>query len=429
MVLSDLKIKEEIRKGNIKISEFDESRLNPNSYNLRLDNKLKVYEDEVLDMKGENKARDIIIPEEGYILLPGRVYIASTVEYTETLGDLVPVLEGRSSIGRLGIFTHVTAGWGDTGFKGKWTLEIVVAQPVKIYAGIDICQIVYHRVDGKVGQPYNGKYQNQQGAETSRLYKDFHNKEIDNGFNFSNGDGHLRPGRSDFAQYKPEQLDVCESKQKYHPDCVAAQNPFMSIECAESRNNPFFNNQLEYSIRNLTNYILLTNNNRAREELYTLLSQYDPRLLVSGPIESEDIEKFVNTFVKLMQEKGVYNSHVSILEVIRTVFTIYSFETEPMCENETPVKKDNTTTYKSRVIVLITNNWIFDKESLSNVLEQIEVLIKYIFEEEYSLPEEDSLWKMIYDYFGYNNIYELIKTSANSSIASNRLIARIRAEI
>ena len=130
-----------------------------------------------------------------------------------------------------------------------------------------------------------------------------------------------------------------------------------------------------------------------------------------------------------MQEKGVYNSHVSILEVIRTVFTIYSFETEPMCENETPVKKDNTTTYKSRVIVLITNNWIFGKESLSNVLEQIEMLIKYIFEEEYSLPEEDSLWKMIYDYFGYNNIYELIKTSANSSIASNRLMARIRAEI
>lgn len=176
MVLSDSKIKEEIKKGNIVISDFDESRLNPNSYNLRLGNELKIYNEYVLDMKGKNETETIIIPEDGYLLTPGKVYIASTEEYTETLGDIVPVLEGRSSIGRLGIFTHVTAGWGDTGFKGKWTLEIVVTQPVEIYAGVEICQIVFHRVEGKVEHPYNGKYQNQKGAEPSKLYNDFMSK-------------------------------------------------------------------------------------------------------------------------------------------------------------------------------------------------------------------------------------------------------------
>ena len=127
-------------------------------------------------MKGINKTETILIPEEGYLLEPGKVYIASTEEYTETLGDLVPVLEGRSSIGRLGIFTHVTAGWGDTGFKGKWTLEIVVTQPVKVYPEVEICQIVFHRVEGKVEHPYHGKYQNQKGAEPSKMFKDFMSK-------------------------------------------------------------------------------------------------------------------------------------------------------------------------------------------------------------------------------------------------------------
>ena len=176
MVLSDSKIKEEIKKGNIVISDFDESRLNPNSYNLKLGNELKIYTNHTLDMKGINKTETILIPEEGYLLEPGKVYIASTEEYTETLGDLVPVLEGRSSIGRLGIFTHVTAGWGDTGFKGKWTLEIVVTQPVKVYPEVEICQIVFHRVEGKVEHPYHGKYQNQKGAEPSKMFKDFMSK-------------------------------------------------------------------------------------------------------------------------------------------------------------------------------------------------------------------------------------------------------------
>ena len=176
MVLSDSKIKEEIKKGNIVISDFDESRLNPNSYNLRLDKVIKIYENRVLDMKGENKATKIEIPEEGYVLQPGYVYIASTIEHTETTGSLVPVLEGRSSIGRLGIFTHVTAGWGDTGFKGRWTLEIVVTQPVKVYPEVEICQIVFHRVEGKVEHPYHGKYQNQKGAEPSKMFKDFMSK-------------------------------------------------------------------------------------------------------------------------------------------------------------------------------------------------------------------------------------------------------------
>ena len=110
MILSGLEIKRQAAEGNIKIEPFDDKLLNPNSYNLRLHNELLIYEDEVLDMKKPLSTKTIVIPEDGLVLEPGRLYLGRTVEKTAT-NRFVPMLEGRSSVGRLGLYIHVTAGF------------------------------------------------------------------------------------------------------------------------------------------------------------------------------------------------------------------------------------------------------------------------------------------------------------------------------
>jgi len=157
---------------DIKIEPYEEKLLNPNSYNLRLFNELVVYTNMPLDMKKPNPSEKIIIPEEGYLLKPGILYLGRTLEYTET-HNLVPMLEGRSSIGRLGMYVHVTAGFGDVGFKGFWTLEISVIHPLIIYPNVQICQIFYHTVEGEITEYKSGKYQENKGIQASLLYKDF----------------------------------------------------------------------------------------------------------------------------------------------------------------------------------------------------------------------------------------------------------------
>lgn len=161
------------RQGkDIVIEPFDPSRINPNSYNLSLHQDLLVYDRAELDMKHENTASPLQIPEEGLLLQTGKLYLGRTVEYTETQG-LVPMLEGRSSIGRLGLFVHITAGFGDVGFKGFWTLEMFCVQPIRIYAGVQICQIFYHSIEGSYSTYSSGKYQNNTGVQPSLLFKDF----------------------------------------------------------------------------------------------------------------------------------------------------------------------------------------------------------------------------------------------------------------
>lgn len=232
-MLSGLEIKKQIKEGNIIISDFDDKRLNPNSYNIRLGNILKVYKkstassdelkteifkrmepyhqevqqitldmqgenaldekasedrkkrideltkiqeqisnevlrDYSLDPKKENETVDIIIPEEGYILMPGTLYLGETVEYTETNG-FVPKIDGRSTTGRLGIVVHLTAGFGDNGFKGKWTLEITVTHPVIVYPNMEIGQLYFEELQGDTSMKYNGKYQNQQGVQAAKI--------------------------------------------------------------------------------------------------------------------------------------------------------------------------------------------------------------------------------------------------------------------
>ena len=165
----------EIRKrlgSSIMIDPFHDHQLNPNSYNLRLHNELMVYEEYVLDMKKENKARSLVIPSEGLQLEANKLYLGRTVEYTQTYG-CVPMLEGRSSIGRLGLFVHITAGFGDVGFSGFWTLEMYCVQPVRIYAGVEIAQIFYHAIEGDYTHYVSDKYQNNHDIQPSMLYKDF----------------------------------------------------------------------------------------------------------------------------------------------------------------------------------------------------------------------------------------------------------------
>lgn len=171
MILSGKEILKHIGKEII-IEPFDEKRINPNSYNLSLANELLVYDNEVLDMKKNNKAHRIIIPENGLLLEPNRLYLGRTNEYTATDG-YVPMLEGRSSTGRLGLFIHVTAGFGDVGFQGYWTLEIFCVQPIRIYPNVEICQIYYHDIDGEYTRYTSGKYQNNVGIQPSLLYQEF----------------------------------------------------------------------------------------------------------------------------------------------------------------------------------------------------------------------------------------------------------------
>ncbi|GIX42303.1 MAG: dCTP deaminase [Leptospiraceae bacterium] len=175
MILSGLEIKKRLGKDII-IEPFEEKYLNPNSYNLRLHNELLVYKNPILDMKIPNETETIIIPEEGLILEPNRLYLGRTLEYTET-HNLVPMLEGRSSIGRLGIFIHVTAGFGDVGFCGYWTLEIFAIQKVKIYPYVPVCQIFYHTIEGEFEEYKSGKYQKNKGIQPSLLYKEFQKSE------------------------------------------------------------------------------------------------------------------------------------------------------------------------------------------------------------------------------------------------------------
>ncbi|MCL4155626.1 UNVERIFIED_CONTAM: hypothetical protein GTU68_006921 [Idotea baltica] len=170
MILSGSEIKN--RMGDdIKIEPYTPDNINPNSYNLTLHEDVMTYEEVVLDMKKNNRTRRMKIPESGMVLEPNRLYLGRTVEHTET-HNLVPMIEGRSSIGRLGLFVHVTAGFGDVGFTGFWTLEMFAVQPIKIYPGTEICQIFYHKLEGDIQEYASGKYQNNKGIQPSLLYRE-----------------------------------------------------------------------------------------------------------------------------------------------------------------------------------------------------------------------------------------------------------------
>lgn len=156
MILSDLAILEGIQDGSIVIEPFDRKYLGSNSYDVHLGKYLAVYEDKILDAKKHNSITHFEIPEEGYVIQPGILYLGVTLEYTETHKH-VPFLEGKSSTGRLGIDIHATAGKGDVGFCNTWTLEISCVHPVRIYAGMPVGQLIYFPVVGEVENRYDTK--------------------------------------------------------------------------------------------------------------------------------------------------------------------------------------------------------------------------------------------------------------------------------
>lgn len=156
MILSDIRILEEIEKGTILVEPFDRECLGTNSYDVHLGKHLAIYKDKVLDAKKHNEIEHFVIPDEGFVLQPGELYLGVTLEYTETHAH-VPFLEGKSSTGRLGIDIHATAGKGDVGFCNTWTLEISVVRPVRVYAGMPIGQLIYFAVEGDIERSYSSK--------------------------------------------------------------------------------------------------------------------------------------------------------------------------------------------------------------------------------------------------------------------------------
>jgi dCTP deaminase len=188
MMLSGVGITEEIEKHRLMIDPFNPAAVNPNSYNMRLDKTLLVYkpaslwdrlkgwfrnDPPCLDMARPNTPDEIIsIPQTGYTLWPGWFYLGNTMEYTRTDPPWVPAIEGRSSIGRLGLSVHATAGFGDCGFMGTWTLELSVIRPLRIYAGVPICQISYVEASQPIVPYSSDKYQGQRSPRVSQLWKD-----------------------------------------------------------------------------------------------------------------------------------------------------------------------------------------------------------------------------------------------------------------
>lgn len=188
MILGDKAIREYLNQG-LGVIGWKEEHINPNSVDLTLNSKMSVYSNFSLDCRKKNEVRKIEITEEGFVLEPSIVYLVST---NETI-DLSPLeydngqrlkhkkhicarVEGKSSLARLGMFVHITAGWIDSGFKGSLVLELAVIQPLRIYPNMKICQIAFMvstEVETHYGEKEGSKYQNQVGAQESKMHENF----------------------------------------------------------------------------------------------------------------------------------------------------------------------------------------------------------------------------------------------------------------
>lgn len=171
MILTGNKILEEVQNKNIIISPFDEKQLNPNSYNFKMGDTVLTYVDKVLDPKKNHETVLHKIPPEGMILQPDVLYLSHTVEVMGS-EKYVPIIRGRSSIGRLGIFINITADLIDIGSINQWTLQLHVVQPVRVYPDLKIGQVTFWEVSGGI-KLYKGKYQGSRGPIPSKIHQDF----------------------------------------------------------------------------------------------------------------------------------------------------------------------------------------------------------------------------------------------------------------
>ena len=174
MILSDKTIQEMLAAGTLKIDPMAREQVQPASVDIRLGNTFSIVEDSpsgIIALDGEIRYRTIT--SESYVLLPNQFVLATTMEYFVLPDDVTAFVEGRSSLGRLGLFIQ-NAGWVDPGFQGEITLELYNANrcAIELKAGRRVGQLVFARMDGAALHPYRGKYQGQQGATGSRIFLD-----------------------------------------------------------------------------------------------------------------------------------------------------------------------------------------------------------------------------------------------------------------
>ena len=170
MILSDKTILEMMEEGTLKISPLEEGQVQPASVDIRLGNTFSIVKDSpsgIITLENEIKYKTITT--DTYILLPNQFVLATTMEYFDLPNDLTAFVEGRSSLGRMGLFIQ-NAGWVDPGFKGEITLELYNANrcAIELKAGRRVGQLVFAKMDSEALNPYNGKYQGQTGATGSR---------------------------------------------------------------------------------------------------------------------------------------------------------------------------------------------------------------------------------------------------------------------
>ncbi len=170
MILTGPEITAAARDGRVRITPFEEDQVNPNSYNVRLGRTLLTYSDPVIDAHHPNPTKTVEIGDGGLVLQPGELYLGHTVEEVGS-DTFVPLLFGRSSVGRLGLFVEITAPIGDIGFHGQWTLMLNPVLPLRVYPGMKIGQIMFFVSVGPVDL-YAGKYQSALGPQPSGYWRD-----------------------------------------------------------------------------------------------------------------------------------------------------------------------------------------------------------------------------------------------------------------
>lgn len=171
MILTGPEITAATHDGRVRIVPFVPDQVNPNSYNVRLGSTLLTYTSRVIDAHQPNPTRTHLIdPVEGFVLEPGQLYLGHTMEEVGS-DTFVPLLFGRSSVGRLGLFVEITAPIGDIGFHGQWTLMLSPVRPLRVYAGMKIGQIMFFVAVGPVAL-YEGKYQAANGPQPSAYWRD-----------------------------------------------------------------------------------------------------------------------------------------------------------------------------------------------------------------------------------------------------------------
>jgi len=171
MILTGPEIIKQVQSSRIQIEPFNINQVNPNSYNFRLGETIKYYVNDVLDPKIKQEVREVKVESDGYVLNPGRIYLGHTFEIMGS-DYYVPVVKGRSSSARLGLFIHITADLIDIGSHNQWTLQLYAVQPIKVYPQMLIGQVTFWKVFGEI-EVYKGKYQGSMGPYESQIYKDF----------------------------------------------------------------------------------------------------------------------------------------------------------------------------------------------------------------------------------------------------------------